>query len=416
MFEIVTLFTNIFLALSFTAILEKNSSDYRIISKTFSKTVVVAFIFGSISLLKISEITPVFYYPLIALMLLVGALAFRFTKKKCLKSVAFLSVIYLVSNCIFITLISVITRLRVKDILKYSKLNLCAVDILSAIIISATALVVIKKQSELIKNKYGNFTTLLNALGFCIIVLTGIFISKNSTNFTGIYIFYLLAMVSWLVVLWADYLNFKSKQNQLTAEIYMLINSNLQNTLAENEEIRKLRHDMKHYIAGAKMLLNDSRTDALKNYLDEVDEKITICDNIKTENQSLSAILNLKNVIAKQKGIVMKVSVFSKLSQVSDTDIFILFGNLLDNAIEACEKCESGEISVTIFEKSGFTNIEITNTTDKTDIDFSKSSKENTQNHGFGMKSVVDVVNKYDGFLTAEHQNEKVSVKISIPI
>lgn len=415
MFEIVTLFTNIFLALSFTAILEKNSSDYRIISKTFSKTVVVAFIFGSISLLKISEITPVFYYPLIALTLLVGALAFRFTKKKCLKSVAFLTVIYLVSNCIFITLISMITRLRVKDILKYSKLNLCAVDILSAIIISATALVIIKKQSELIKNKYGNFTTLLNALGFCIIVLTGIFISKNSTNFTGIYIFYLVAYVCWFVVLWADYLNFKSKQNQLTAEIYMLINSNLQNALAENEEIRKLRHDMKHYIAGAKLLLNDSRTDALKNYLDEVDEKITICDSIKTENQSLSAILNLKNVIAKQKGIVMKVSVFSKLSQISDTDIFILFGNLLDNAIEACEKCESGEISVTIFEKSGFTNIEITNTTDKTDVDFSKSSKENTQNHGFGMKSVVDVVNKYDGVLTAENQNEKVSVKISIP-
>ena len=416
MFEIVTLFTNIFLALSFTAILEKNSSDYRIISKTFSKTVVVAFIFGSISLLKISEITPVFYYPLIALTLLVGALAFRFTKKKCLKSVAFLTVIYLVSNCIFITLISMITRLRVKDILKYSELNLCAVDILSAIIISATALIVIKKQSELIKNKYGNFTTLLNALGFCIIVLTGIFISKNSTNFTGIYIFYLVAYVCWFVVLWADYLNFKSKQNQLTAEIYMLINSNLQNALAENEEIRKLRHDMKHYIAGAKLLLNDSRTDALKNYLDEVDEKITICDNIKTENQSLSAILNLKNVIAKQKGIVMKVSVFSKFSQVSDTDIFILFGNLLDNAIEACEKCESGEIYVTIFEKSGFTNIEITNTTNKTDIDFSKSSKENTQNHGFGMKSVVDVVNKYDGVLTAENQNEKVSVKISIPI
>ncbi|MBQ7755681.1 MAG: GHKL domain-containing protein [Oscillospiraceae bacterium] len=416
MFEIVTLFTNIFLALSFTAILEKNSSDYRIISKTFSKTVVVAFIFGSISLLKISEITPVFYYPLIALTLLVGALAFRFTKKKCLKSVAFLTVIYLVSNCIFITLISMITRLRVKDILKYSELNLCAVDILSAIIISATALIVIKKQSELIKNKYGNFTTLLNALGFCIIVLTGIFISKNSTNFTGIYIFYLVAYVCWFVVLWADYLNFKSKQNQLTAEIYMLINSNLQNALAENEEIRKLRHDMKHYIAGAKLLLNDSRTDALKNYLDEVDEKITICDNIKTENQSLSAILNLKNVIAKQKGIVMKVSVFSKFSQVSDTDIFILFGNLLDNAIEACEKCESGEIYVTIFEKSGFTNIEITNTTDKTDIDFSNTSKENTQNHGFGMKSVVDVVNKYDGVLTAENQNEKVSVKISIPI
>lgn len=416
MFEIVTLFTNIFLALSFTAILEKNSSDYRIISKTFSKTVVVAFIFGSISLLKISEITPVFYYPLIALTLLVGALAFRFTKKKCLKSVAFLTVIYLVSNCIFITLISMITRLRVKDILKYSELNLCAVDILSAIIISATALIVIKKQSELIKNKYGNFTTLLNALGFCIIVLTGIFISKNSTNFTGVYIFYLVAYVCWFVILWADYLNFKSKQNQLTAEIYMLINSNLQNALAENEEIRKLRHDMKHYIAGAKLLLNDSRTDALKNYLDEVDEKITICDNIKTENQSLSAILNLKNVIAKQKGIVMKVSVFSKFSQISDTDIFILFGNLLDNAIEACEKCESGEIYVTIFEKSGFTNIEITNTTNKTDIDFSKSSKENTQNHGFGMKSVVDVVNKYDGVLTAEHQNEKVSVKISIPI
>ena len=81
-----------------------------------------------------------------------------------------------------------------------------------------------------------------------------------------------------------------------------------------------------------------------------------------------------------------------------------------------CEKCESGEIYVTIFEKSGFTNIEITNTTNKTDIDFSKSSKENTQNHGFGMKSVVDVVNKYDGVLTAENQNEKVSVKISIPI
>lgn len=208
MSEIVTLFTNIFLALSFSTILEKNSSDYRIISKAFSKSVATAFIFSCFSLLKISGITHLFYYPLTALTLLIASLAFRFTKMKCLKSVAFLSVVSFVSNYVFITLISAVTGLNVKDIVKYSKLNFCAVDVLTTILISAIVLAVIKTHREPVKNKSGYSATLLSAVAFCLIVLMGMFISRGSTNFTGIYIFYLMAYVCWFVVLWADYLNY----------------------------------------------------------------------------------------------------------------------------------------------------------------------------------------------------------------
>ena len=73
-------------------------------------------------------------------------------------------------------------------------------------------------------------------------------------------------------------------------------------------------------------------------YIEELDKKLTAVDTLlKTGNVSLDAILSAKIAQAKAEGIAVtvKANIPDKLT-ISDVELSIIIGNLLDNAIEAC--------------------------------------------------------------------------------
>lgn len=104
-------------------------------------------------------------------------------------------------------------------------------------------------------------------------------------------------------------------------------------------------------------------------------------------------------------------------------DISALFGNAIDNAIEAVEKIDNTEqrlITLKVTSHQQFLIIRLDNY-DTSSLDLStgelpETSKTNKDYHGFGLKSMEYVSNKYGGSLTLSKEDNWVQLKIILPL
>lgn len=105
------------------------------------------------------------------------------------------------------------------------------------------------------------------------------------------------------------------------------------------------------------------------------------------------------------------------LNQISDYDIISLFSNLLENAVEATQKCENPKINLQIYQANQMIMIEIENSyiskIQKKDGKFISTK----QNHrGLGLSNIYDTINKYNGFIDIKYDENTFTVIICIPI
>ncbi|MBO6243829.1 MAG: sensor histidine kinase [Clostridia bacterium] len=186
------------------------------------------------------------------------------------------------------------------------------------------------------------------------------------------------------------------------------------------DETTKIRHDIKNHILSALEMANQANYSELKNYLSELlDEKInTITNYIPTNRKIIGAVLNSKLSKAKKANINMNCCIFSELENVNDIDVGILLANLLDNAIEACQKNKGqSEIKVKMWSEAGYYFISLSNTVE---LDVLKNnpnlvtSKGEKNLHGVGLKSVRDIVKKYDGIINFTQKRNEFFVYISL--
>ena len=125
---------------------------------------------------------------------------------------------------------------------------------------------------------------------------------------------------------------------------------------------------------------------------------------VDTGNTLIDTLINYKCAIALKYGIdvIADVLVPETISKVDCSDLSIILGNLIDNAIEAASECmDKKKIDISIGIRRGELVINISNTYEKEPkIDKQGNfvtEKENCENHGFGIKSVKKAVEKYDG-------------------
>lgn len=159
-------------------------------------------------------------------------------------------------------------------------------------------------------------------------------------------------------------------------------------------------HDLKHQIAA----LDQSAQRKLEEDLSAVVEAYD--SNFKTGNVALDVVLTRKNFDCKGRGISLTcVAKGECLDFMSELDIYSLFGNILDNAIEATDKLEDPErrvINLTVFQEGYFVRIHEENYFGGA-LTFSgglpETTKKDTAYHGIGLKSIKMLAQKYDGSL-----------------
>lgn len=167
-----------------------------------------------------------------------------------------------------------------------------------------------------------------------------------------------------------------------------------------NEKIRQIRHDLRNQLAGLYDSLiegNGTVQEKLTGILGELEDTGNC---IYTSNEILNSILKLKFNEAEKKSIRIEHDVMvPKHIKIEYGDMGILFGNLLDNAIEACDRLPEGErwLRLTVNYASGGLVLIVENSKDADDDVDLCTRKKRPHEHGIGIKSVRKVVEKYDG-------------------
>ncbi|MEG7531583.1 MAG: ATP-binding protein, partial [Hungatella sp.] len=96
-------------------------------------------------------------------------------------------------------------------------------------------------------------------------------------------------------------------------------------------------------------------------------------------------------------------------------DIAVILGNVLDNALEAVVRTSNRWIDIKIKYTKGRLIVEVNNSYDgivKKHMDRYLSCKEDSKNHGMGIKSIQTVLQKYDGIMQITHDEKKFKVKL----
>ena len=186
-------------------------------------------------------------------------------------------------------------------------------------------------------------------------------------------------------------------------------------------QIRGFKHDYASHIQAIKSHAQNGETDAIIRYLDGLSTELTAIENIlKTGNKMADAILNSKISLARAKGInvVAEANVAVKLT-ISEVDMCIILGNLLDNAIEACLGLPKDERLIRIYMEMKNTQlyISITNTAPKGKRRVLGKRHVTTKGagHGFGLARVDHVVERHGGYISRNSEDGAYSTEILLP-
>ncbi len=202
-------------------------------------------------------------------------------------------------------------------------------------------------------------------------------------------------------------------KNQL--EMYRSISENLDNQ-------KRKTHEYKNQISCIKSLLNKKQYSKLEEFVEKIYGSVNNePDAINTNNIIVNTILNTKYREADAKGIVLafRVNDLSSL-RLSDEDLVIILSNLLNNAIEACEICEDKKVIKFKFIKHDSLIIIGIKNTFNNDFVYEdgkiKSTKtSDADEHGVGIKNILDVIEKYGGSYAIENKNKEFYFSIIIP-
>lgn len=180
-------------------------------------------------------------------------------------------------------------------------------------------------------------------------------------------------------------------------------------------------HDLKHQIAAMRAITSPEERE---KYLKEIEDSVQIYDSIvKTGNEVLDTVLTEKSLFCAASNIKINCIADGRQMDILDpVDLYTVFGNAIDNAIESVKQLENQEmrmIDVLVYVRRQFLMINIMNPIgQRLEFDGGLPVTTKTRNgyHGFGLKSIRYTVEKYQGFMKIDTAENIFSLKILIPL
>lgn len=209
-------------------------------------------------------------------------------------------------------------------------------------------------------------------------------------------------------------------ENEMLLELGTLSKNHIKEMEIMMEKNRIQTHDIKHHLLILREYGQERKWDMLMSYLNELSDDILVQKKAMwTQVGILDTLLEQKKAKAESKGIAFRIRA-DRIGELpfSDMEICTLFSNLLDNAIEACEKIQDDRrwVAIQITRKSGMLYLTISNSIkDRPAEQEGKliTNKQNHQLHGYGIKSVQKIVRKYEGDFSYQIRESEFIVTIT---
>ena len=186
-------------------------------------------------------------------------------------------------------------------------------------------------------------------------------------------------------------------------------------------KMRRWRHDYHNHIQALTAYLEAGEIAKARTYLDEINDTLVKVDTVlKTGNTMVDAILNSKISLMNTKAIRVDATAREPaMLAVADVDLCVRIGNLLDNAMEACEKLpeEARFVRIYISAKGTHLYMSFTNSAGKKQTKVGNifaSTKGN--DHGFGLSRVDELVASYGGYLTRASEDGGYTTEVILPL
>lgn len=212
----------------------------------------------------------------------------------------------------------------------------------------------------------------------------------------------------------------KAGQYRAQVEVYQMLEE-------QYRQAERLRHDLKNHVIALRGLWEEQAWEKLGEYLGRMEDNARLGTNEEaTGNRAMDALLCQKRKMAEDKKIEWECDVrIPKQCRINEFDLCVLFGNILDNALEACERLRQGENAQEIRPfirvhagtvKSCFL-LEVKNSMNAAERPKGEPmGKDDLHGHGLGLLNVGDVVHRYDGAMHKKIQDGVFDISVLLPM
>ena len=285
----------------------------------------------------------------------------------------------------------------------------------------------VKKLNELVRTQHTITTVILAIIAFTVSNLAFLNSQWRDSISGQFYVYFIRTLVDLCVLVILYLQQWTMQEHRYLDEL-----SSIQNVLnlqykqyldykESSEYISRQCHDLKHQINALRSACTNEERES---YLQEMERAINQYNGQNvTGNAVLDTLLTQKKIYCLDHDIDFSMKANGKaLSNLAVRDICTIVGNLLDNAIEyasGLEDTEQRHIQGEIYEKGAFLMIRIENYylgAPVTEAHLPKTTKGDKTRHGYGLKSVRYIVEKYDGSMTIRTENNWFVVRVLIPI
>ena len=302
--------------------------------------------------------------------------------------------------------------------------------IISFIVFTAICLVLYRHKSMI--NKFfknltplGLFLICLGSISALILyaLLQGYYVGDINEQINKISIFIgTFAIITMLVIFFylgsiAQKKIYQDNLHDKDLSLMQIQNNYMKNLLNEQTELRSFKHDYKAHMQTIKLLLDHNKYDDLSDYINDLNYGDLTRSNIYTRNLIIDSLFS--SIFAEElENPSINIKEIGKLPDdfiLNDYDCCTLFSNAFSNAKEAIQDTENPYIYMEIAQDDVEVRIRLKNSVKNSEIFNTDSDKDHPESHGYGVRNMIDVVNRAGGEINWIAHPDGVLLEIYLP-
>lgn len=190
----------------------------------------------------------------------------------------------------------------------------------------------------------------------------------------------------------------------------------------QEDQVRRLRHDLRNHLTALQGLLARGQTKAADDYLKQLLDSAALHGRRRLcENETADIVLSAKAQAMEQAGVNARFRVsLPKELPLAPTDLCALLGNALDNALEAARRTPEGWVSVRARADKGLLMLRVENSAPGLPVREKNgrfaTNKADKSAHGFGLAGMEEIARRCGGTLEAKAEEGRFALTVCIPL